>query len=42
MSDYSGLWSRVALVTLYSMALYKVIGGVEQLVLTRYASTRRS
>jgi ABC-type nitrate/sulfonate/bicarbonate transport system permease component len=42
MSDYSGLWSRVALVTLYSMALYKVIGGVEQLVLTRYAPTRRS
>jgi ABC-type nitrate/sulfonate/bicarbonate transport system permease component len=42
MSDYSGLWSRVALVTLYSMALYKVIGGVEQLVLARYAPTRRS
>jgi ABC-type nitrate/sulfonate/bicarbonate transport system permease component len=42
MSDYNGLWARVALVTLYSVALYKVIGAVEQLVLSRYApATRR-
>ena len=37
--DYNGLWSRVALVTLYSVLLYKVIGGVERVVLARFAPT---
>ncbi len=39
LSDYDGLWARVALVTLYSVLLYKVIGGIEKLVLARYAPT---
>ena len=38
-SDYNGMWSRVALVTLYSVILYKVIGAVEKLVLARFAPT---
>jgi ABC-type nitrate/sulfonate/bicarbonate transport system permease component len=37
LSDYSGLWARVVLVTLYSIILYKVIGGIEGRVLARYA-----
>jgi len=40
LSDYNGLWSRVALVTLYSFALYKVIGAVERVVLARFAPSR--
>lgn len=40
LSDYNGLWSRVALVTLYSFALYKIIGAVERVVLQRFATTR--
>lgn len=39
LSDYEGLWARVALVTLYSVLLYKIIGGIEKLVLARYAPT---
>ncbi|MCU1378540.1 MAG: binding-protein-dependent transport system inner rane component [Acidimicrobiales bacterium] len=38
LSDYNGLWSRVALVTMYSVVLYKVIGGVEVLVLRRFSA----
>ena len=37
LSDYSGLWARVVLVTLYSIILYKAIGGIEGRVLARYA-----
>jgi ABC-type nitrate/sulfonate/bicarbonate transport system permease component len=40
LSDYSGLWSRVVLVTLYSVLLYKLIGLVEKRVLSRFAPTR--
>jgi ABC-type nitrate/sulfonate/bicarbonate transport system permease component len=36
-SQYSGLWARVVLVTLYSVILYKVIGAIEARVLARYA-----
>lgn len=39
LSDYSGLWSRVALVTLYSVVLYKLIGGIEGVVMKRFART---
>jgi ABC-type nitrate/sulfonate/bicarbonate transport system permease component len=39
LSDYDGLWARVALVTVYSVLLYKVIGAIEKLVLARYAPT---
>jgi ABC-type nitrate/sulfonate/bicarbonate transport system permease component len=42
LSDYSGLWSRVVLVTLYSVILYKVIGFIEVRVLARFAPARRS
>ncbi|MCU1375247.1 MAG: binding-protein-dependent transport system inner rane component [Actinomycetia bacterium] len=38
LSDYNGLWSRVALVTMYSVVLYKAIGGVEVLVLRRFST----
>jgi ABC-type nitrate/sulfonate/bicarbonate transport system permease component len=37
LSDYAGLWARVVLVTLYSIILYKIIGGIEGRVLARYA-----
>ncbi len=40
LSDYNGLWARVVLVTLYSFALYRIIGGVERLVLRRFAPVR--
>jgi ABC-type nitrate/sulfonate/bicarbonate transport system permease component len=40
LSDYNGLWSRVALVTLYSFALYRLIGAVEVMVLRRFAPVR--
>jgi ABC-type nitrate/sulfonate/bicarbonate transport system permease component len=42
LSDYNGLWSRVALVTLYSVILYKAIGAAEKLVLARFAPTAAS
>lgn len=35
-SDYNGLWARVALVTIYSILLYKLVTVVERLVLRRY------
>jgi ABC-type nitrate/sulfonate/bicarbonate transport system permease component len=38
LSDYNGLWSRVALVTIYSVVLYKAIGGLEGIVLKRFAA----
>ena len=37
LSDYNGTWSRVVLVTLYSIILYKVIGAAEKVVLRRFA-----
>jgi ABC-type nitrate/sulfonate/bicarbonate transport system permease component len=37
LSDYDGLWSRVVLVTVVSVMLYKVIGAVERVVLSRFA-----
>jgi len=40
LSDYNGLWSRVVLVTLYSFALYRLIGAVERIVLRRFAPVR--
>jgi ABC-type nitrate/sulfonate/bicarbonate transport system permease component len=40
LSDYSGLWSRVVLVTLYSVLLYKLIGVVERVVVSRFAPER--
>jgi ABC-type nitrate/sulfonate/bicarbonate transport system permease component len=39
LSDYDGLWSRVVLVTLVSVLLYKLIGAVERVVLARFAPT---
>lgn len=36
-SDYGGVWTRVVLVTLYSIIVYKIIGGIEGRVLARYA-----
>jgi len=38
LSDYNGLWSRVALVTMYSVVLYKAIGGVEAAVMKRFST----
>jgi ABC-type nitrate/sulfonate/bicarbonate transport system permease component len=38
LSDYNGLWSRVALVTIYSVVLYKAIGGVERQVMRRFGA----
>jgi ABC-type nitrate/sulfonate/bicarbonate transport system permease component len=34
-SDYDGLWTRVALVTAFSISLYKLVGLVEQITLNR-------
>jgi ABC-type nitrate/sulfonate/bicarbonate transport system permease component len=34
-SDYTGLWSRVALMTLYSILIYKVVGVIESAVVRR-------
>ena len=39
LSDYSGLWTRVVLITAYSAILYKVIGAVEGHVLKRFGTT---
>ena len=39
LSDYSGLWTRVVLITAYSAILYKVIGAVEAHVLRRFGAT---
>jgi ABC-type nitrate/sulfonate/bicarbonate transport system permease component len=40
-SDYSGLWARVVLVTLYSALMYQLIGIVERHVLARFGSVAR-
>lgn len=39
LSDYSGLWSRVVLVTSYSVILYKLIGAIEKVVVARFSPT---
>jgi ABC-type nitrate/sulfonate/bicarbonate transport system permease component len=39
-SDYDGLWARVALATLFTLALYKSIGAIEQLVLDHLSGAR--
>ena len=36
-SDYPSVWTRVVLVTLYSIILYNVIGAIESRMLARYA-----
>jgi ABC-type nitrate/sulfonate/bicarbonate transport system permease component len=36
-SDYPSLWTRVVLVTLYSIILYNIIGAIESRMLARYA-----
>jgi ABC-type nitrate/sulfonate/bicarbonate transport system permease component len=41
LSDYNGLWARVALVTIYSLVLYKAIGAVEVVVLRRFSPPSR-
>ena len=38
LSDYNGLWSRVAVITICSILLYRLIGGVERVVLVRFAA----
>jgi ABC-type nitrate/sulfonate/bicarbonate transport system permease component len=40
-SDYTGLWARVVLITLYSALLYTLIGVVEKVVLARFGSVAR-
>jgi ABC-type nitrate/sulfonate/bicarbonate transport system permease component len=40
-SDYTGLWARVVLITLYSAILYQLIGLVEKVVLSRFGSLAR-
>lgn len=37
-SDYTGLWARVVLITLYSAILYGLIGVVEKVVLKRFGA----
>jgi ABC-type nitrate/sulfonate/bicarbonate transport system permease component len=36
--DYTGLWARVVIVTLYSILLYKAVGVVERLVMDRFGA----
>lgn len=38
-SDCDGLWARVALVTAFSLVLYRFTGAVEQLVLSRLGAS---
>jgi ABC-type nitrate/sulfonate/bicarbonate transport system permease component len=40
LSDYKGLWARVAVVTLYSSLLYMLMGMIEKVVLVRFAPPR--
>jgi ABC-type nitrate/sulfonate/bicarbonate transport system permease component len=40
-SDYTGLWARVVLITAYSAILYQLIGVVERVVLSRFGSIAR-
>ncbi len=37
-SDYNGLWARVVLITVYSTALYQLVGIAESLVMRRFGS----
>jgi len=39
LSDYTGLWTRVVLITAYSAILYKVVGTVEGQVLRKFGAT---
>jgi ABC-type nitrate/sulfonate/bicarbonate transport system permease component len=36
--DYTALWARVALVTLYSILLYKLVGVAERVVMNRFGA----
>jgi ABC-type nitrate/sulfonate/bicarbonate transport system permease component len=36
--DYTALWARVALVTLYSILLYKLVGVAERIVMNRFGA----
>jgi ABC-type nitrate/sulfonate/bicarbonate transport system permease component len=38
LSDYNGLWARVAVITICSVLLYRLIGAVERVVLVRFAA----
>jgi sulfonate transport system permease protein len=40
LSDYDGLWARVALATAFSLAVYRLIGVAEQAVLGHMTGTR--
>jgi ABC-type nitrate/sulfonate/bicarbonate transport system permease component len=40
LSDYKGLWARVAVVTLYSSVLYMLIGMIEKVIMVRFAPPR--
>lgn len=40
-SDYNGLWARVVLITVYSTALYQLVGIAEGLVMKRFGSAPR-
>jgi ABC-type nitrate/sulfonate/bicarbonate transport system permease component len=37
-SDYNGLWARVVVITVYSTALYQLVGIAESLVMKRFGS----
>lgn len=37
-SDYEGLWARVVVITVYSTALYQLVGIAESLVMRRFGS----
>jgi ABC-type nitrate/sulfonate/bicarbonate transport system permease component len=37
-SDYTGLWTRVVLITLYSTLLYQLIGVAENLIMRRFGA----
>jgi ABC-type nitrate/sulfonate/bicarbonate transport system permease component len=38
-SDYNGLWARVVVITVYSTALYQLVGIAESLVMRRFGSS---
>jgi ABC-type nitrate/sulfonate/bicarbonate transport system permease component len=40
-SDYTGLWARVVVITVYSTALYQFVGIAEGLVMKRFGSAPR-
>jgi ABC-type nitrate/sulfonate/bicarbonate transport system permease component len=41
-NDFNAVWSRVAVVTIYSMLLYNIIGGIETVVLRRFGAPERA